>query len=97
MLTGRSEGFVVGRPDLDEAIRGLRVFAEAAAGTLAWAGLLLGAKELAGTGTVTRFQSLPDVETLFSAGWGSQGASCRHLRRGRRPGAPRPTCPRPRR
>ncbi|KGN41153.1 isocitrate lyase/PEP mutase family protein [Knoellia aerolata] len=34
LLTGRSEGFVVGRPDLDEAIRRLRAFAEAGADCL---------------------------------------------------------------
>ena len=31
VLTGRSEGFVVGRPDLDETIRRLRAYAEAGA------------------------------------------------------------------
>ena len=34
MLTGRSEGFVVGRPDLDETIRRLRAYAEAGADCL---------------------------------------------------------------
>jgi 2-methylisocitrate lyase-like PEP mutase family enzyme len=34
MLTGRSEGFVVGRPDLDETIRRLRAFADAGADCL---------------------------------------------------------------
>ena len=34
LLTGRSEGFVVGRPDLDETIRRLRAFAEAGADCL---------------------------------------------------------------
>jgi len=34
VLTGRSEGFVVGRPDLDETIRRLRAFAEAGADCL---------------------------------------------------------------
>jgi 2-methylisocitrate lyase-like PEP mutase family enzyme len=34
ILTGRSEGFVVGRPDLDETIRRLRAYAEAGADCL---------------------------------------------------------------
>ena len=34
LLTGRSEGFVVGRPDLDETIRRLRAYAEAGADCL---------------------------------------------------------------
>lgn len=34
VLTGRSEGFVIGRPDLDETIRRLRTYAEARADCL---------------------------------------------------------------
>jgi len=34
LLTGRSEGFVVGRPDVDETIRRLRAYAEAGADCL---------------------------------------------------------------
>lgn len=34
VLTGRSEGFVVGRPDLDETLRRLRAYAEAGADCL---------------------------------------------------------------
>src|SRR5690606_9041916 len=34
VLTARSEGFVVGRPDLDETVRRLRAFAEAGADCL---------------------------------------------------------------
>jgi 2-methylisocitrate lyase-like PEP mutase family enzyme len=34
MLTGRSEGFVVGRPDIDETIRRLRAYSEAGADCL---------------------------------------------------------------
>jgi len=34
LLTGRSEGFVVGRPDLDESIRRLKAYAEAGADCL---------------------------------------------------------------
>ena len=34
LLTGRSEGFVVGRPDIDETIRRLRAYAEAGADCL---------------------------------------------------------------
>jgi 2-methylisocitrate lyase-like PEP mutase family enzyme len=34
LLTGRSEGFIVGRPDLDETIRRLTAYAEAGADCL---------------------------------------------------------------
>ena len=34
VLTGRSEGFVIGRPDIDETIRRLRAYAEAGADCL---------------------------------------------------------------
>jgi 2-methylisocitrate lyase-like PEP mutase family enzyme len=34
ILTGRSEGFVVGRPDIDETIRRLRAYSEAGADCL---------------------------------------------------------------
>ncbi len=34
MLTGRSEGFVVGRPDLDDTVRRLRAYADAGADCL---------------------------------------------------------------
>jgi methylisocitrate lyase len=34
VLTGRSEGFVVGRPDIDETIRRLRAYAQAGADCL---------------------------------------------------------------
>ena len=121
VLTGRSEGFVAGRPDLDETIRRLRAYAEAGAdclyapridtveqvsavvaavspkpvnllinapfitvseaaclgvrrisvgGTLArtaWAGFLRAAEEIAGEGTFTRFQDLPDIDALFGS------------------------------
>ncbi len=120
VLTGRSEGFVVGRPDIDETIRRLRAYAEAGAdclyaprigtveqvaaivdavspkpvnllinapfitvaqaaalgvrrisvgGTLArtaWAGFLQAAQEIAGAGTFSRFENLPDVDGLLS-------------------------------
>ncbi|MGH8892023.1 MAG: isocitrate lyase/PEP mutase family protein [Actinomycetes bacterium] len=119
VLTGRSEGFVVGRPDIDETIRRLRAYAEAGAdclyaprigtveqvaaiiaavspkpvnllinapfitvaeaaalgvrrisvgGTLArtaWAGFLQAAQEIADAGTFTRFDGLPDVDSVF--------------------------------
>lgn len=119
VLTGRSEGFVVGRPDIDETIRRLRAYADAGAdclyapriasidhvsailaavspnpvnllinaqfitvadaaalgvrrisvgGTLArtaWGGFLQAAQEIADAGTVTRFERLPDVESLL--------------------------------
>jgi 2-methylisocitrate lyase-like PEP mutase family enzyme len=119
LLTGRSEGFVVGRPDIDETIRRLRAYAEAGAdclyapridnsaqvsaivsavapkpvnllinapfvtaaeaaelgvrrisvgGTLArtaWGGFLQAAREIAESGTFSRFDGLPDVEALF--------------------------------
>jgi 2-methylisocitrate lyase-like PEP mutase family enzyme len=121
VLTGRSEGFVAGRPDLAETIRRLRAYAEAGAdclyapridtveqvsavvaavspkpvnllinapfitvseaarlgvrrisvgGTLArtaWAGFLRAAEEIAGEGTFTRFQDLPDIDALFGS------------------------------
>ena len=119
LLTGRSEGFVVGRPDIDETIRRLRAYAEAGAdcfyapridnsehvsaivaavspkpvnllinapfitaaeaaelgvrrisvgGTLArtaWGGFLQAAQEIAGKGTFTSFDGLPNVDALF--------------------------------
>jgi methylisocitrate lyase len=119
VLTGRSEGFVVGRPDIDETIRRLVAYAEAGAdclyaprittvdhvkavvaavspkpvnllinaafitveqaaaigvrrisvgGTLArsaWGGFLEAAREIADAGTFTRFERLPDVDSLF--------------------------------
>ncbi len=119
ILTGRSEGFVCGRPDIDETIRRLAAYAEAGAdclyapridkvehvaavvaavspkpvnllinapfitvseaaelgvrrisvgGTLArtaWAGFLQTAKEIADTGTFSRFEALPNVDALF--------------------------------
>ena len=39
LLTGRSEGFIVGRPDLDETIRRLRAYADAGAECLYAPGL----------------------------------------------------------
>ena len=120
VLTGRSEGFVCGRPDIEETVRRLRAYAEAGAdclyaprisqvehvsavvsaaspkpvnllinapfitvteaaalgvrrisvgGTLArtaWGGFLDAAKEIAETGTFSRFEQLPDVEALFA-------------------------------
>jgi 2-methylisocitrate lyase-like PEP mutase family enzyme len=120
LLTGRSEGFVVGRPDIDETIRRLQAYADAGAdclyapriskvehvaaivaavspkpvnllinapfiavaeaaelgvrrisvgGTLAraaWGEFLRAAQEIAEAGTFTRFETLPDVEGMFS-------------------------------
>lgn len=119
LLTGRSEGFVCGRPDIHETIRRLKAYDEAGAdclyapriesvehitaiitavapkpvnllinapfitvaeaaqlgvrrisvgGTLArvaWGGALEAAKELADSGTVSRFVGLPNVNALF--------------------------------
>lgn len=119
VLTGRSEGFVCGRPDIDETIRRLRAYSEAGAdclyapridnaeqvaavvaavapkpvnllinapfmtveeaaalgvrrisvgGTLArtaWAGFLNAAKEIADSGTFSRFDRLPNVDAVF--------------------------------
>jgi 2-methylisocitrate lyase-like PEP mutase family enzyme len=119
VLTGRSEGFVAGRPDIDETVRRLRAYADAGAdclyaprigtteqveavvaavapkpvnllinapfmtvaeaaalgvrrisvgGTLAraaWGGFLDAAREIADTGTFSRFERLPDVDSLF--------------------------------
>jgi 2-methylisocitrate lyase-like PEP mutase family enzyme len=121
VLTGRSEGFVVGRPDIDETIRRLRAYADAGAdclyapridnaehiaavvdavapkpvnllinapfmtvadaaelgvrrisvgGTLArtaWGGFLTAAREIADTGTFSRFDGLPDVDGLLGS------------------------------
>ena len=120
ILTARSEGFVCGRPDIDETIRRLRAYAEAGAdclyaprietlehvtaivsavspkpvnllinapfttvaeaaqlgvrrisvgGTLArtaWGEFLQVAKEIADTGTFSRFEGLPNVDALFA-------------------------------
>ena len=120
VLTGRSEGFVAGRPDIDETIRRLRAYSDAGAdclyapridkveqitaivaavapkpvnllinspfitvaeaaalgvrrisvgGTLArtaWGGWLQAAKEIADTGTFSRFEGLPNVDQLLS-------------------------------
>lgn len=119
VLTARSEGFVVGRPDIDETIRRLRAYADAGADCLyapridnlehvsaivsavapkpvnllinkpfttvaeaaqlgvrrisvggnlartAWGGFLQAAKEIADTGTFSRFDDLPNVDALF--------------------------------
>jgi 2-methylisocitrate lyase-like PEP mutase family enzyme len=119
LLTARSEGFVCGRPDIDETIRRLRAYSEAGAdclyapriekaehvaaivaavspkpanllinapfmtvaeaaalgvrrisvgGTLArtaWAGFLSAAKEIADSGTFSRFDRLPNVDAVF--------------------------------
>lgn len=51
VLTGRSEGFVVGRPDLEETIRRLRAYAEAGADCL----------------YAPRIDSLEDVAAIVSA------------------------------
>jgi 2-methylisocitrate lyase-like PEP mutase family enzyme len=119
VLTGRSEGFVCGRPDIDETIRRLRAYAEAGAdclyapriastehvaaivaavspkpvnllinapfitvaeaarlgvrrisvgGTLArtaWGEALRAAQEIADEGTFSRFEGLPDLDSLL--------------------------------
>jgi 2-methylisocitrate lyase-like PEP mutase family enzyme len=119
VLTGRSEGFVCGRPDIDETLRRLCAYADAGAdclyaprierrehitavvaavspkpvnllinapfatvaeaaelgvrrisvgGTLArtaWAGFLQAAREIADSGTFTRFDGLPNVDALL--------------------------------
>ena len=122
VLTGRSEGFVCGRPDIDETIRRLRAYADAGAdclyapridnlkhvsaivaavspkpvnllinapfttvaeaeqlgvrrisvgGTLArtaWDGFLTAAQEMADEGTFSRFDGLPNVDSLLGRG-----------------------------
>ena len=122
VLTGRSEGFVCGRPDIDETIRRLRAYADAGAdclyapridnlehvsaivaavspkpvnllinapfttvaeaaqlgvrrisvgGTLArtaWDGFLTAAQEIADEGTFSRFDGLPNVDSLLGRG-----------------------------
>ena len=121
VLTARTEGFVVGRPDIGETVRRLSAYAEAGAdclyapridtvehvvavvaaaspkpvnllvnapfitvahaaalgvrrisvgGTLArtaWAGFLRSAEEILANGTFTSFESLPNVDALFSS------------------------------
>ena len=52
VLTGRSEGFVVGRPDIDETIRRLRAYAEAGADCLYAPGLRTRAQIAAVVGAV---------------------------------------------
>src|SRR5262245_33249235 len=51
LLTARSEGFIVGRPDLDETIRRLKAFADAGAECLYAPGL----------------RAMPDIEAVVSA------------------------------
>src|SRR6185295_12237866 len=51
VLTGRSEGFIAGRPDLGETIRRLTAFAEAGADCLYAPGL----------------RSLPDIRSVVTA------------------------------
>jgi 2-methylisocitrate lyase-like PEP mutase family enzyme len=119
VLTGRSEGFVAGRPDLEDTTRRLQAYADAGADCLyapfittdeqvsaivaavapkpvnllangpfvtveramslgvrrisvggalaltAWAGWLAAAQEIAAEGTFTRFQSLPNVNSIL--------------------------------
>lgn len=121
VLTGRSEGFVAGRPDLAETIRRLNAYADAGAdclyaprlttveevsavvasvspkpvnllanapfitvaaaaslgvrrisvgGTLArtaWRGFLEAAREIAGAGTFSSFDGLPDVDAVLTS------------------------------
>jgi len=121
VLTARSEGFVVGRPDIDETVRRLRAYSDAGAdclyapriatveqvaavvaaaapksvnllvnapfvtvaeaaalgvrrisvgGTLArtaWRGFLEAAREIADGGTFSRFDRLPDVDSLLGS------------------------------
>ena len=67
LLTGRSEGFIVGRPDLDETIRRLTAYAEAGAGCLYAPGL----RDLADITAVVRAVAPKPVNVLVGSGFAS--------------------------
>jgi 2-methylisocitrate lyase-like PEP mutase family enzyme len=65
LLVGRSEGFIVGRPDLAETIRRLTAYAEAGAECLYAPGL----RNLEQVGAVVRAVAPRPVNVLVSSGW----------------------------
>jgi methylisocitrate lyase len=70
VLTGRSEGFIVGRPDLAETIRRLVAFAEVGADCLYAPGL----RDLSDIATVVRAVAPKPVNVLVNAGFTSVDA-----------------------
>lgn len=65
LLTGRSEGFIAGRPDLDETVRRLRAFSEAGADCLYAPGL----RSMADIITVVAAVAPKPVNVLVSSGF----------------------------
>jgi 2-methylisocitrate lyase-like PEP mutase family enzyme len=65
LLTGRSEGFIVGRPDLTETIRRLTAYAEAGADCLHAPGL----RSVADIGAVVRAVAPKPVNVLAGSGF----------------------------
>ena len=65
LLTGRSEGFVVGRPDLEETIRRLQAYAEAGADCLYAPGI----KSAAQVSAIVAAVSPKPVNLLVSGPW----------------------------
>jgi methylisocitrate lyase len=65
VLTGRSEGFIVGRPDLDETIRRLRAYADAGADCLYAPGL----RTLADVEAIVKAVAPKPVNVLASSGF----------------------------
>ena len=59
VLTARSEGFVWGRPDVDETIRRL----------VAWRGFVAAAREIAARRTFSRLADLPGLSALLGPRW----------------------------
>ena len=65
LLTGRSEGFMVGRPDLRETIRRLEAYAEAGADCLFAPGIT----SLDDVGAIVRAVAPKPVNVVVGAGW----------------------------
>jgi 2-methylisocitrate lyase-like PEP mutase family enzyme len=65
VLTGRSEGFIVGRPDLRETIRRLEAYAEAGADCLFAPGIT----NLDDVGAIVRAVAPRPVNVVMGAGW----------------------------
>ena len=65
VLTGRSEGFIVGRPDLDETIRRLTAYAEAGADCL----FAPGVRDMAAVRAIVAALAPKPVNVLVGGGW----------------------------
>ena len=65
LLTGRSEGFIVGRPDLRETIRRLEAYADAGADCLFAPGIT----NLDDVGAIVRAVAPKPVNVVMGAGW----------------------------